>query len=189
MIPPHPLRFLPALAIVATLSACNVPAPKPMPSPTPTPAITPPEQIRVAPAPESDHRVNDWRNAPLTPGDWSYRVDGDATRAIFRRSDRNETAFVFHCSLSTRQVTLMQAGAPGESASMQIKTDEGTRLLSGTAITGAAPANAVRLGANDPLLDQIAFTRGKFRVESTGLDTLNLPPWPEISRVIEDCRS
>jgi len=44
------------------------------------------------------------------------------------------------------------------------------------------------LSARDPLLDAIAFSRGRFALEAAGLETLYLPAWPELSRVIEDCR-
>ena len=46
----------------------------------------------------------------------------------------------------------------------------------------------VVLSARDPLLDAIAFSRGRFALEAAGLETLYLPAWPELSRVIEDCR-
>lgn len=42
--------------------------------------------------------------------------------------------------------------------------------------------------ANDPLLDAIVYSRGKFMVSATSLPDLILPPWPEIARVVEDCR-
>ena len=44
------------------------------------------------------------------------------------------------------------------------------------------------LPARDPALDAIAFSRGRFALETAGLATLYLPSWPEISRVVEDCR-
>jgi hypothetical protein len=42
--------------------------------------------------------------------------------------------------------------------------------------------------AQDPLLDAMAFSKGRFAVESAGLATLYVPPYPEVTRVIEDCR-
>ena len=44
------------------------------------------------------------------------------------------------------------------------------------------------LAANDPLLDAIAFSRGRFVIEQPGRAPLVLPAWAEIERVIEDCR-
>jgi hypothetical protein len=45
------------------------------------------------------------------------------------------------------------------------------------------------LAANDPLLDAMVFSRGRFSIEVTGLPRLIIPTWPEPARVIEDCRS
>jgi hypothetical protein len=44
------------------------------------------------------------------------------------------------------------------------------------------------IAPRDPLLDAMAFSRGRFRVEVAKLPPLYLPSWPEVSRVIEDCR-
>jgi hypothetical protein len=46
----------------------------------------------------------------------------------------------------------------------------------------------VQLQARDPLLDQIAFSRGRFTIEAPGAAMLVIPAWPEAARVIEDCR-
>ena len=46
----------------------------------------------------------------------------------------------------------------------------------------------VDLPPADPLLDQIAFSRGRFLVQAEGGPSLILPAWPEPARVIEDCR-
>ena len=51
-----------------------------------------------------------------------------------------------------------------------------------------AEALAVALPVGDPLLDAMAFSRGRFMVEARGWMPLYLPAWPEVARVIEDCR-
>ena len=38
------------------------------------------------------------------------------------------------------------------------------------------------------LLDAMAFSSGRFAVDLPGRSVLYLPSWPEVSRVIEDCR-
>ncbi len=68
---------------------------------------------------------------------------------------------------------------------MTIRTSAMTRALS------ADPGGnmlTTRLPANDPLLDAMAFSRGRFAVETAGLPVLIVPSWTEVSRVIEDCR-
>ena len=44
------------------------------------------------------------------------------------------------------------------------------------------------LDARDPLLDAMIFSRGRFAVEAGALPTLYLPSWPEMGKVVEDCR-
>lgn len=47
----------------------------------------------------------------------------------------------------------------------------------------------VQLPAADPLLDQMAFSRGRFLVTAEGGLSLVVPAWPELARVVEDCRA
>jgi hypothetical protein len=42
--------------------------------------------------------------------------------------------------------------------------------------------------AFDPLLDAIAFSRGRVSVTIAGGSSLVVPAWPEAARTIEDCR-
>jgi hypothetical protein len=66
-------------------------------------------------------------------------------------------------------------------------TTTGTRrMLTGS--SDGAGGTQVSLAPNDALLDAIAFSRGRFMLEMPGAPTLYLPAWPELSRVIEDCR-
>ena len=52
--------------------------------------------------------------------------------------------------------------------------------------------NALRVTADfsafDPLLDAIAFSRGRLVVTMAGGVPLVAPAWPEAARTIEDCR-
>jgi hypothetical protein len=52
-----------------------------------------------------------------------------------------------------------------------------------------APAGVLaQIPSRDPLLDAMAFSKGRFAVEIVGLPTLYAPAYPEVTRVIEDCR-
>ena len=142
------------------------PAPAPAPPPPPPPVATPPPP---PPAPG-------WPDAPLSPGDWSYRQDGAGPTAAFG------TDFALRCD-SDRRISLIRAAAAG--TALTVRTSSGQRALPGA----PGPAGLVaRLGAADPLLDAIAFSRGRFAIEAEGVPQLILPAWPEPARVIEDCR-
>jgi hypothetical protein len=45
------------------------------------------------------------------------------------------------------------------------------------------------LSSYDSLLDSMASSRGRFVVSVAGQPALVVPPWPEVARVIEDCRA
>jgi hypothetical protein len=53
----------------------------------------------------------------------------------------------------------------------------------------AAPEGGAQIvfPARDSLLDAMAFSRGRFVLQA-GTADLVLPAWPEVARVIEDCR-
>lgn len=97
-------------------------------------------------------------------------------------------ALVLSCNRDAATVTLIRRGMAEGEVPMTILTSSGNRTVSGKALAGPPPVIALTLAARDSLLDAIAFSRGRFAVETAGLPTLYLPSWPEISRVIEDCR-
>ena len=71
--------------------------------------------------------------------------------------------------------------------SMWIWTSSETKTLPATYDSASGRVSA-DVGAYDPLLDAIAFSRGRIGFSTSGLETLVVPPWPEVGRVIEDCR-
>ena len=80
-----------------------------------------------------------------------------------------------------------RVSVPGN-ASVTITTSATTRALPATGVNSPAPAIRIAMPARDPLLDAMAFSRGRFALATTGQPTLYVPSWPEVSRVIEDCR-
>jgi hypothetical protein len=164
-----------AAASFAVLSSCAPrPAPPPPapPAPQPQPQVRPPEPL-PAPQPVS------WEDSPLASGDWSWR-DGPSSEASFGTA--NAVAFTMRCERG-RGIVLSLADS-GRSP-LTIRTTYGARSLAAEQRSGALVAT---LPASDLLLDQIAFSRGRFAVEAAGGNRLILPAWPETARVIEDCR-
>ena len=98
--------------------------------------------------------------------------DGAAAAATFEGA----AGLVFRIACAgPGRVSLSAPAAPG--AALSVRTTYGERAV-----------NAAELPAADPLLDQIAFSRGRFLVRAAGAGELVLPSWPEPARVIEDCR-
>lgn len=169
-----------ALASTLTLALAACAAPTVVPPPSPQPHVAP-----TRPAPPLPP-VRDWRDAPQTPGDWTWSQEGGQSTARFSGG----VAFVCDRGRGLLMYRQGAASSPaGGEVAMTISTQTVTRSLTGSHSTlGGVPALVVDFRTNDPLLDAMAFSRGRFAVQTAGLPTLYVPSWPEISRVIEDCR-
>ena len=164
---------VPALFATLLLAGCaSVPPP---------PAAAPPA-VAVMPAPVLPRapQTVDWRDAPLASGDWHYanavaNFDGSVVLACTGMPGAR------HIELS---ILHQFAAAPiAADEPVTITTTDMKRLM------GSAGRDATLVIApNDPLLDAIAFSRGRFMIEVGGQPWLILPVRPAIARVIEDCR-
>lgn len=94
----------------------------------------------------------------------------------------------FSCDRAGGRVLLMVAGNAAAAVPMAVRTTSALRPMASVPAISPPGWLAVAIPARDPLLDAMAFSRGRFTIEVTGLETLYLPAWPELSRVIEDCR-
>jgi hypothetical protein len=55
--------------------------------------------------------------------------------------------------------------------------------------TGATPAYVVvEIAPDDRFLDAVVYTRGRIAIETAGQQSIAIPVWAEIAKVIEDCR-
>jgi hypothetical protein len=120
---------------------------------------------------------------PITPGTWHWRMEGARSVARF-----GGDALILSCNREAAVITLIRPGAASGPVPVTIQTSTVNRTLSATAEPGPPPVIALTLAARDGLLDAMAFSRGRFALETAGLPTLYVPSWTEVSRVIEDCR-
>ncbi len=172
--------FAPALfALAACTAEPNVPprTATPTPQPAPQPRPTP----KPVPVPEN------WMDAPRTPGTWHYQPVSGGTQALYDDA-HGQAAFIMQCDRGMGTIILARPGAANGPAPMRVLTETQARLLDARPYAMESPALAARLSARDPLLDAMAFSKGRFAIEIAGLPTLYLPSWTEVSRVIEDCR-
>ncbi|WP_174274836.1 hypothetical protein, partial [Sphingomonas bacterium] len=114
-----------------------------------------------------------------TPGRWRYAAAGGGTARF--EAPGGAMLFALRCDKARHIVTLLRPDAPN-SAALTVTTSYGSRTLS------ALPGQGASLPAADTLLDQIAFSRGRFTIDAAGMAELVLPAWAEPARVIEDCR-
>lgn len=162
-----------AAALAACVPRTAPPAPAAMPAPVPVP---PPPAPAPAPAPPAA-----WEDGPLSPGDWTYNTDSGPGVAVFEQNGLG--IFVVLCA-QDRRISLVRMGVAG-GAPLIVRTSFGERALP---TPGFVPEANATLAASDPLLDQIAFSRGRFLVRFEGAADLVLPTWPEPARAIEQCR-
>jgi hypothetical protein len=169
-------------AVVATLlalAAC-------VGAPPPPRAVAPPVAApRPTAPPPPVPQAADWRDWPVTPGDWSYRIDGRGSIALFG-TPGTDALLTLRCDHQTNMIYLSRQGQAG--TPLTLRTSSLARSLT-VQSTGAAPAYvAAALSPRDGLLDAMAFSRGRFIVEQNGMPTLVVPAWAEVGRVTEDCR-
>lgn len=168
-----------SLAALLGLAACVAPpvppAPKPVSAPSPVAISAPPPRL-----------TGDWNDWPFTPGNWTYRRDDRNSVAQFGQPGRNATVN-FRCDTENRRVTLSrEASAPG--TRIVIRTSSMTKTMAAM-VSDTNPAYVVAdIAATDPILDAMAFSRGRVLLEADGQQPVILPSWAEIARIVEDCR-
>lgn len=165
----------------AALAAC-VPPPAPTPTPTPAPPPAPVPVPAPAPTPTPLPGTTNWMDAPQTPGDWYYQ----AGAARFG-PPQSEALLVMRCDRAAGVVEVARSGNVA-TTQMAIRTETMERGVAAAPAGGPLPTVVARIPARDPLLDAMAFSKGRFAVEVAGLTTLYVPSYPEVTRVIEDCR-
>ncbi|MGJ3628379.1 hypothetical protein AB5I41_18090 [Sphingomonas sp. MMS24-JH45] len=165
-------RPLVALASAVLAAAC-----------VPAPAPPPPAPVRSRPGARPD-AFPDARGLAGLGGDagtWTYERDARGSRALFGTPVPTRWRCCAATSPSARSICRGPARAT-------VRTTSATRMLAAQPTGGTPPYAAVALAPRDPLLDAIAFSRGRFTLEQAGTPPLVLRPWAEVARVIEDCR-
>jgi len=181
------LLAAPAALLGACVPRASAPPPAPVAAPPPRVATQPRPAPPVAtPQPAAPTAVSTGASAAVpvgtrSPGAWTYRREGAGrSRALF--GPATGPAFLLACA-GGGSIELVRAGAT--TGPLTFRTTSEARSVQ--ASPGPAGLTA-RVGANDPLLDALAFSRGRFTVEAPGAAPLTVPTWPELARVIEDCR-
>jgi hypothetical protein len=88
---------------------------------------------------------------------------------------------------TTRVVSIVRSGVPAATPTLAVWTTSLSRTVPARFL--ATKELIADLQSSDPLLDAIAFSRGRFATAASGAPMLTVPSAPEVTRVIEDCRS
>jgi len=178
------MKKIAGFALVCLACAC-APVPPSTPEPVaPRPAIALPAPAAPAPL------AADWTDRPAAPGDWRYRAEpGGSSLASFGQANAG-AQFSVRCDRAGHRILLSHPGLlpQGKSAMMTLRSTTGSASHAVRNASDGTPYVSVSLSPGDAMLDQLVFSRGRFLVQVEGAPDLVLPAWPEIARVVEDCR-
>ncbi len=169
------------LSIVITLSACAAPPPPPArePAPMPKPVIVTPAQPLL--------QTGDWTVWRLAAGEWVYRRDERGSVALFGVSGENAKV-TLRCDTSRKRVYLAREGSATIGKTV-IRSSSSMKEFAANPTGGTPPYLASEIMPNDPILDAMAFSRGRIAIEVTGQPPVAIPSWAEITKIVEDCRA
>lgn len=159
-------RHAVAGALMLAVAGCTaIPTPEAPPPPQPAPPTPTP-----APLPTPSRS---WEDRAVDSGAWRY--DAGSRTAAFVPTGSANPLLTLACSGGGIRLTSALAG------DVSLRTSAGTDQI-------RFDGGAATLANRDPRLDRIAFSRGRFALETPGGGALTLPVQAEIGRVIEDCR-
>jgi hypothetical protein len=128
----------------------------------------------------------DPRYAAPVPGSWTYTATADGSEASFANASALPQ-LALRCTRATRQVRISKP-ATAPASSINLWTSEMSRSLPAGFDAAAGRINSL-LPAYDPLLDALALSRARIAITVAGAAPLVLPSAPEVTRIVEDCRS
>jgi hypothetical protein len=169
-------KALTILVPVSALTACVSAPPEP----------APPQVVRPAPAPlPAPAPVANWVDRALAPGTWAWRTDTRGAIALYGPVG-TEAALVVRCDRAAQRIYVSRPASGG--TQMVLRATTGAQAYPARPTGGTPSYIAAELGVRDPQLDAIAFSRGRFMVQLDGAADVIVPAWPELARVIEECR-
>jgi len=126
----------------------------------------------------------DYTYAIPLAGNWTYGATGGDVTFL------NSSAMpqlTLRCDRTTRRVSISKPASVAVPF-LSVWTSSATRNVPAS-FNPATQRVTIELSSYDPLLDALAFSRGRIAVYVAGSPALVLPAWPEVARVIEDCRA
>ncbi len=181
------MRAAPVAALVITLSCCVAPEREQTPEPAPVAARPAPAPVPPPTAAPKPALTGEWTEWPATAGEWIYRRDERGSLALFGEPNQ-DARLTLRCELPARQIYLTRAGAASAPVPFTIRTTSGLGSYTAQPTGGTPPYIGIALAPTDMILDRIIYSRGRFLIEGGGAP-LVVPSWPEIARVVEDCRN
>jgi len=139
-----------------------------------------------SPAPAQAPAQIDVETLQPISGVWSYRAIAGGSEADFIDSAAT-VRLILRCDQAARTVSIVRTGVPAAAPVLSIWTSSLARSVPSSFL--ATKELTAALAASDPLLDSIAFSRGRFATAASGAPIATVPATAEPARVIEDCRN
>jgi hypothetical protein len=162
---------VPESALPPLAAPQSKPIPKPLP-PTPAQLVQP---------------EGHWTDWPITPGNWVYRKDDRGSIGYFGETGKNAVV-TLRCDTSRGRIYLSREGTM-LGPEIMVRTSSTSKAVPAASAGGTPPYVASELSPVDPILDAMAYSRGRVSIEASGHSKIAIPAWAEISRIIEDCRA
>lgn len=119
-------------------------------------------------------------------GAWGFRTVDGGSEANFVDAAAS-VRLTIRCNRAARTVSVIRTGVPAATPTLAIWTTSLSRSVPARFL--ATNELVADVAATDPLLDAIAFSRGRIATAATGAPMVAVSSGPETIRVIEDCRS
>jgi hypothetical protein len=127
----------------------------------------------------------DLSTATPIAGSWVYSQTAGGSEASFLNASALPQLTI-RCTRATRRITIAKPASVA-APFLTVWTSAQTRALPAS-FNPATQRLSADVAVYDPLLDAIAFSRGRFGVSVSGTPPLVMPAWAEVARVVEDCR-
>ncbi|MEP7129892.1 MAG: hypothetical protein ABI770_02055 [Sphingomicrobium sp.] len=129
--------------------------------------------------------VLDLGTATPIAGSWIYSQGTGGGEASFLNASALPQVTI-RCALPTQRITIAKPASVAAPL-LTVWTSSQTRALPAS-FNPATQRLSAEVAASDPLLDAIAFSRGRFGVSVAAAGALVVPTWAEVTRVVENCR-
>ena len=143
-------------------------------------AAASPAAAQTAPAPTFDYSI-----ANAVGGTWTYSQSAGGSSATFATTP-GLPLLTLTCNRPLRRVAIARTASAIAPFLMVWSTSMNRNVPAG--YNPATRLLTAELSAYDKLLDALAFSRGRIVVGPSNGTPLVVPAWPDIIRVIEDCR-
>ncbi len=129
-----------------------------------------------------------WIDWAISPGSWVYRRDARGSIALFGTLGA-DALVTLRCDQARKRIYLTRADEAGTGGgTITIRSSSAMKQFSASATGATPPYIAAEIMPSDSILDAMAYTRGRIALEVSGQQSIAIPVWSELPRIVDDCR-